>query len=105
MEIDVSGCAFYNNGKCNNPNGMACNCCNNAYCYYKELQQLKAENDELKKQIKSCKECAEQLGKHKVAEQCLDEIEEYLNQYEMLGKLNIKYLLQLIKQAKEGGEC
>lgn len=47
MKIDVSKCAFYNNGKCNNPNGMACNCCNNAYCYYKELQQLKAENEKL----------------------------------------------------------
>lgn len=43
--IDVSECCFYNNGKCNNPNGMACNCINNAVCYFKELKRLQQELD------------------------------------------------------------
>ena len=30
----------------------------------------------------------------------LEEIEEYINQYEMLGKLNIKYILDIINKAK-----
>lgn len=47
--IDVSECCFYNNGKCDNPNGMACNCINNAICYFKELKRLEQENKELRK--------------------------------------------------------
>lgn len=45
--IDGTGCVFYNNGKCNNPNGMACNCINNAVCYFKELRRLEQENRKL----------------------------------------------------------
>lgn len=33
--------------------------------------------------------------------QALDEIEEYIKNYEILGRLNIKYLLQIIDKAKE----
>ena len=33
----------------------------------------------------------------------LEEIEEYINQYEMLGKLNIKYILDIINKAKGEG--
>ncbi len=46
--VDVSKCCFYNSGKCDNPNGMACNCINNAVCYFKELKRLEQENEELK---------------------------------------------------------
>ena len=35
----------------------------------------------------------------------LEEIEEYINQYEMLGKLNIKYILNIINKAKGEGIC
>jgi FtsZ-binding cell division protein ZapB len=45
--IDVSECCFYNNGKCDNPNGMACNCINNAICYFKELKSTRQINSEL----------------------------------------------------------
>ena len=45
--IDVSECCFYNNGKCDNPNGMACNCINNAVCYFKELKRTRQINSEL----------------------------------------------------------
>ena len=41
--VNVSGCCFYNDGKCSNPNGMACNCINNAVCYFKELKRLEFE--------------------------------------------------------------
>lgn len=47
--VDVSECCFYNNSKCDNPNGMACNCINNAVCYFKELKRLEQERDEWKK--------------------------------------------------------
>jgi hypothetical protein len=46
--IDVSECCFYHNSKCDNPNGMACNCINNAVCYFKELKRLEQENKRLK---------------------------------------------------------
>lgn len=52
--IDVSECCFYNNGKCDNPNGMACNCINNAVCYFKELKHLEQENKELKRTKGRC---------------------------------------------------
>ena len=51
--VDVAECCFYNNGKCNNPNGMACNCINNTVCYFKEFKRLQAENKRLKDAIKS----------------------------------------------------
>lgn len=47
--VNVAECSFYDNGKCNNPNGMACNCCNNAICYFKELKKLETENAMLKR--------------------------------------------------------
>lgn len=53
--VDVSECCFYNNGKCDNPNGMACNCINNAVCYFKELKRLEQERDELKKTVENQK--------------------------------------------------
>ena len=48
--IDVSECCFYNNGKCDNPNGMACKCINNAVCYFKQLKLLEQENERLKEE-------------------------------------------------------
>lgn len=51
-DVNVSECCFYNNGKCNNPNGMACNCINNAVGYFKELKRLQAENEKKDKLLK-----------------------------------------------------
>ena len=53
-DINVTDCAFYNNGKCNNPNGMSCNCANTASCYFKELNCLEQENKDLKERLKKC---------------------------------------------------
>lgn len=115
-DIDVTYCAFARlNDVCASPiNTQECKCSKIPVqnCYYKQLQQLKQENEELKNKLKIQKskqivvECGKRsfkniLHKYTLYQQCLDEIEEYLNQYVMLGKLNIKYLLQLIKQAKE----
>lgn len=103
MGIDVSKCAFYNDGKCDNPNGMACNCCNNAYCYYKELQQLKAENEELKENIKLQEDILKLTIRNN--NRCLDEIEGIAKNGVKddcgmpLDELSI--ILKLIKQAKE----
>lgn len=68
----------------------------------KQNKQLKAENEDLKKQIKSCKECAEQLGKYKVAEQYLDEIEEICK----VNPINTCWTaLNLCDKCKEKEEC
>jgi len=53
--VNISECCFYNNGKCDNPNGMACNCVNNAVCYFKELIRLEQENKELNFKINQLK--------------------------------------------------
>lgn len=37
-------------------------------------------------------------------EQALDEIENYICRYEMLGKVNIKYVLYIISKVKDGNE-
>lgn len=97
-------CVFYSNGKCNNPNCAACNCCNNVDCYYKQLQQLKAKNENLKQ------ECDLYKTWYRVNQLCLYEIEEICT-HETINLTDScinggRYIeiLQLIKQAKEGGE-
>lgn len=107
-EIDVSKCTFYNDGKCNNPNGMACNCCNNAYCYYKQLQQLKQENEELKNKLDIMTNYFEKAdGESFKYKQCLDEIKKecnnWIQDYTGYDRSNglAEQLLQLIMQAKE----
>ena len=94
-EIDVSKCAFYySNGKCNNPNGTACNCSNTAYCYYKHLQQLKLDliiqNEALKQ--------SEQEGLKIIAE-LKAENEELRNKNQKMYKMGCKNFVA-IEQAK-----
>ena len=59
-EIDVSKCKHYKYDGIKKPlcrsggcTGVykSCLCVENTDCYYKQLQQLKAENEELKKQL------------------------------------------------------
>lgn len=83
--IDVSECCFYNNGKCNNPNGMACNCINNAVCYFKELKRLQEENEELKARLQTLDDevltveiTLDEFERYKKYKQALEEIENKL---------------------------
>ncbi len=96
-EIDVSNCAFYNNGKCNNPNGMACNCRNNAICYYKELKRLEAQNRELKA-------CLEDFNKPEVKKVLVyyhtGELDRLENKCEALEQENAK-LKEDVNEAQE----
>lgn len=85
-------------------------CDNNHNCYYKQLQQLKAENEELKNKLKTQKnkriivECGKRsikniLHKYTLFQQCLDEclslIEKEVNPYDtlLIIKNNIKEVL------------
>lgn len=83
--IDVSGCIYYEDGKCLNGEMVQCNCKNVAVCYYKEykrkeqecerlknertvdlvkqLDQLKAENKQLKRQVENDKVLITNAGK------------------------------------------
>lgn len=77
--IDVSECYFYNSGKCDNPNGMACNCINNAVCYFKELKHLQEENKKLKEEN-------EQLKKHCLIMPKVKQLAVPIEKYEKLYK-------------------
>ena len=80
---------------------------------YEIVAELKHECEELKKELNGSEKWrikAESLNeklelKNTCYRKALEEIEEYINQYEMLGKLNIKYILNIINKAKGGGEC
>lgn len=86
--IDCTKCAFYNNGKCDNPNGMSCNCINNAICYYKELKRLEQENAELKENFEGQRNAYKKLNSM------------YEENCEYTGKL--EQTLQDIKEIAEG---
>ena len=51
--IDLSGCIYYDNGKCLNDEIVQCNCKNVAVCYYKEYKRKEQECEELKIYIES----------------------------------------------------
>jgi len=54
MEMNVKECAFYNDKICKSPINKNCKECESIrieQCYYKQLQQLKQENEELKEKI------------------------------------------------------
>ncbi len=107
--VDVSGCeyacntAFGKNG-CKHPMMKNIYCFKNPNCYFKQLARKTQECEELKNNLHIAntnheaaeKECDRYL-------EALEEIEEYINQYEMLGKLNIKYILDIINKAKGEG--
>lgn len=100
--IDVSECCFYNNGKCDNPNGMACNCINNAVCYFKELKRLEQENKDLKKQIESDKGLITVGGKQQY--QYLQKIDELEQENKKLKEENKTLNYQWHKQSEIGDE-
>lgn len=86
-------------------------CKDNPNCYFKQLSRKTAECKELKKELNGSEKWrikAEGLNeklelKNTRYRKALEEIEEYINQYEMLGKLNIKYILNIINKAKGEG--
>lgn len=78
--VNVAGCCFYNNGKCDNPNGMACNCINNAVCYFKELKHLEQENERLKEEIYIAREnYGLEMEFQMMYREALEEIREMVN--------------------------
>lgn len=123
MTIDVNNCKYYDNysHKCYEQKSSCdgyndCSFYDN--CYYKQLQQLKAENEELKREKTKYQNRYQQLsGSYNRAmsyKQCLDDIEEQIEDIvsekcnkpceECTGKplCDKYYILQIIKQAKEG---
>lgn len=89
--IDGVGCAFYDNGKCENPNGMSCNCINNAVCYYKELKRLEQENTDLKAENERLNRCL---------------MEELHHEGEKIREtIKYKHTLQEIKAITENAYC
>ena len=121
-EIDVSKCKHYRYDGIKKPlcrsggcTGVykSCLCVENTDCDYRQLQQLKAENEELRNlhiNLVGVKECEiKEISKYKTA---LDEIEEIAKGTcrKKCGKNNAcldthcgyGHILQLIKQVKEG---
>lgn len=85
-EIDVKKCPYYEDGICYNEGVLYKYCEQCSDCMPKQLQQLKAENEELKEKLKIQKnkqlyfECSKMsfkniLYKFASLKQCLDEIE------------------------------
>ena len=122
--VDVSGCkGFYIHdrsttnidywmyGQCKSSKEYGCYCRNNPNCYYKQLARKTQECEELKERLERIEEdlkyqCVDCMNvKSDRYRKALEEIEEYINQYEMLGKLNIKYILNIINKAKGEGKC
>ena len=61
-------------------------------------KRLTKENEELKRKVELMMDCPDcKVDEYKKA---LEEIENYICEYEMLGKLNIKYILNIINKAK-----
>ena len=82
--VNVSECCFYNNSKCDNPNGMACNCINNTVCYFKELKRLEQENEEQRKKYRSALEEIREIANYMADDSddfivCYEGIEEIQN--------------------------
>ena len=74
-------------------------------CRFKEVTRLKRERKiERIRNTRLSKKIAKELVKQDRYRKALEEIEEYINQYEMLGKLNIKYILNIINKAKGEGD-
>ena len=53
--VDVSGCIYYDNGKCLNDEMVQCSCKKVAVCYYKEYKRKEQECERLKKIINEAK--------------------------------------------------
>lgn len=100
LDIDVSECKYYQMAHC--PEGYTCkyHCCD---CYYKQLQQVTVENEELKERASfiNADRCAEIMRYKK----CLDEIEEICkNSYTTEQQYYYRTsdtILQKIKEVKE----
>lgn len=123
MEIDIEKCYFitkYHDCRICNGKSLRIHCRDNNNCYFKQLQRLKAENEELKREKTKYQNRYQQLsGSYNRAmsyKQCLDDIEEQIEDIvsekcnkpceECTGKplCDKYYILQLIKQVKEGEE-
>lgn len=130
-EIDVSMCCFYWAGGCEE--GGLTKKCSDRNCYYKQLQQLKQDNEELKDTIKEMEDdlddwisdvsilytyddgkpnnldelqcCMEHVHEEwSKDKQCLDEIEEICKTTICDYPMNkIEEIIKLIKQVKKRG--
>lgn len=96
-EIDVSKCEHYNFGECNRYDfPLSCAKCSD--CYYKQLQQLKTENEELKETLAINKDAFNSIcvEKYKL-EQKLEKIKEFLESYQRSGyDLNYERIIKII---------
>lgn len=83
-------------------------CHNNPNCYFKQLKRKMQECERLKERLVRTEEdlkyqCVDCMNvKSDRYRKALEEIENYICEYEMLGKLNIKYILNIINEAKDG---
>ena len=90
---------------------MEKSCKDNPNCDFKQLARKTQECEELKERLERIEEdlkyqCVDCMNvKSDRYLKALEEIEEYINQYEMLGKLNIKYILDIINKAKGEGNA
>ena len=84
-------------------------CFDHTKCNFKQLARKTRECEDLKERLERTEEdlkyqCVDCMNvKSDRYRKALEEIEEYINQYEMLGKLNIKYILDIINKAKGEG--
>ena len=85
--VDVSGCEYYNKDDktCREVNGKyetdICDFdkCENSNCYYKQLSELKAENEQLEKEKKINLQRANALNRElNHLQTCLQEIKKYI---------------------------
>ena len=117
-EIDVSKCDLnYNDGRCfasqKQGVGYSCHksdyCKYNTNCYYKQLQQLKTENEELKNKNESIHSIADDLQKrnHYLTQeneryiQCINEIVEYCKEQNLKYDTTACDILRKINEVKE----
>ena len=77
--VDVSGCIYYDNGKCLNDEMVQCSCKNVAVCYYKEYKRKEQECERLKETFDGLFKVQYKLAdNNKKLRQCLTEIKELL---------------------------
>lgn len=108
--IDVSKCEYYKMARC--PEGYSCKyyCCN---CYYKQLQQLKAENELLKEKYDTLKsdnlDTIQELDNIRRRNEKLEQFNNTLNEIEEICKTTIcdypmnkvEEIMKLIKEVKD----
>lgn len=86
--IDVSGCIYYEDGKCLNGEMVQCNCKKVAVCYYKEYKRKEQKCEELKDLADhNGRVCNERLDKIDELEHDINELNGQLNQLKAENKI------------------